>query len=189
MITTRLRFCCLLLILAGLVAFLGSCATHQSAGIGVTPTAAIPLATPIITGNAEGAPDGCSVETVADRLMDLATAVNHTDENAAGEFFGKGSMEWFCTVEDGEPFTAYTTDELEAHFQRRYAQHEQWQVESIQFNGWERARGLIHFGPVIIWRTADDLSAPFQALGKGAYSCARQQFVVLCLGGETETAR
>jgi len=62
-------------------------------------------------------------------------------------------------------------------------------VESIQFNGWERARGLIHFGPVMISRTADDLSAPFQALGKGAYSCARQQFVVLCLGGETETAR
>jgi len=120
--------------------------------------------------------------------MDLATAVNNAEENAAREFFGNGSsMEWFCTMEDGQPFTAYTTDELEAHFQRRYAQHEQWQVESIQFNGW--ARGAIHFGPVIIRRTADDLSSPYRVLGKGAYNCARQQFVVLCLGGEAETAR
>lgn len=182
-----LRLCWLLLISAGLVALLGSCATRRSPETEEMATTVVPLATPIITGSAEGAPEGCTVETVTDRLMDLAAAVNQADENAAREFFGTGSMEWFCTVEDGEPFTAYTTDDLEAHFQRRYAQHEQWRVDSVQFNGW--ARGLIHFGPVIIWRTADDLSSPFKAGGKGAYSCGRQQFVVLCLGGEIETAR
>jgi hypothetical protein len=114
----------------------------------------------------------------------MAAAVNNADPNMAHDFFGG---QWYCTVEEGQPFTAYTTSELEAHLQRRYAQHEQWQVESIQFNGWEQTRGLVHFGPVVIWRTADDLEKPFESMGKGAYSCEQQRFVVLCLGGETET--
>lgn len=87
MITVRLRFYCLLLAVSGLITFLGSCATQWSANIGETATAALPLATPIITGSVEGAPDGCTVETVAGRLVDMATAVDNADANAAREFF------------------------------------------------------------------------------------------------------
>ena len=179
--TSHLRLCLLLVILSCTALFFSNCAAQQ------TQEQMMPTATPdmysniAITGQAEGAPEACTMETVTTRLVDLATAVNQADPDVAENFFGG---QWFCTVENGELFTAYTKAELEAHLQRRYLRNEQWQVLSIQFNGWESQRGLIHFGPVAIKRTADDLNSPFVTTGKGAYSCRRQQFDVLCLGGD-----
>ena len=171
------------IVILGLVLSLAACSVQQTSNQ-ITPTATSDaLATTVITGQAEGAPEECTMETVTTRLVDLATAVNQADPHAAENFFGG---QWFCTVENGEFFTAYTKSELQAHLQRRYMQHEQWQVMSIQFNGWEAGRDLIHFGPVVVKRTADDLNSPFVTTGKGAYSCRQQQFVVLCLGGEAE---
>lgn len=89
------------------------------------------------------------------------------------------------TQANGEHFTAYNKDELEAHFQRRYEQREQWQLLRVVVNGWDQGRGLLHFGPVIIKRTADDLQFPFESVGKGAYSCGQENFIVLCLGDVT----
>lgn len=175
----------LLVVLAGSTILLSNCATQQTdVQVLSSQSTAVPIDM-IVTGSAEGAPDGCTAETVTERLVDMAAAVNSADPNMARDFFGG---QWYCTIEEGQPFTAYTTPELEAHLQRRYAQHERWQVASINVNGWEQTRGIIHFGPVVIWRTADDLEKPFESMGKGAYSCERQRFVVLCLGGETETA-
>ena len=142
-----------------------------------------------IRGNAEGAPEACPVETVAARLQALATAVNNEETDVVPRFFGEsdGAFQWYCMPEAGEPFTAYTLDELDAYFQRRYEQNERWRLESVAFNGWRS--GMVHFGPVIITRTAADVEGPsFKALGKGAYHCGRQTFVVLCMGGSAGAA-
>jgi hypothetical protein len=153
----------------------------------VTPAAAsASLAGVTVTGSAEGAPEGCTVETVAERLVALAAAVNNADPNVVPAFFGTSdaTFEWYCMHDAGESFTATSLDELDAYFRRRYEQHERWTLQSVQVNGW--ARGVLHFGPVVISHTADDFASTFEALGKGAYSCEREQFVVLCLGEATE---
>ena len=147
-----------------------------------TPAATADLSAVEITGNADGAPEGCTVETVAARLQALATAINNEEPDVVPRFFGDsdGAFQWYCMHESDEPFTAYTLDELDAHFQRRYEQNERWRLDSVVFNGWRS--GKVHFGPVIIRRTAADLDAPFTALGKGAYHCRLEAFLVLCLG-------
>lgn len=179
--TSHFCFCLLFVMLGGAALFFSSCAAQQTQEQMMTTATPDMFANITITGQAKGAPEACTMETVTTRLVDLATAVNQADPNASENFFGG---QWFCTVENGEFFTAYTKAELEAHLQRRYTQHEQWQIVSIQFNGWDAGRDLIHFGPVIIESIADDLSSPFVATGKGAYSCSRQKFAVLCMGGE-----
>lgn len=181
----------LIIILTSLGILLIGCATKAGKDEQPTPLPTIGpslasdiSATLMVTGHADGAPDGCTVETVAGRLSALASAFNNADPAVVPEFFGTDEpfFQWYCAIENGEPFTAYTLDELADHFQRRYAQNEKWQVQSVQVNGW--SGGLLHFGPIIIQRTADDLPTPFASVGKGAYSCADEQFVVLCLGGE-----
>jgi len=180
-------------------AFAGCATAHEVTAPPATRTVTAPEASPTptvpsprptadlshveITGNADGAPDGCTVDTVAERLQALATAVNSEEADVVPRFFGDsdGAFQWYCMVEAGEPFTAYTLDDLNAYFQRRYEQNERWRLDSVTVNGWRS--GLLHFGPVIITRTAGDLDAPsFEALGKGAYSCDREMFAVLCLG-------
>jgi hypothetical protein len=158
--------------LAALTVFLASCQTPRPVGVraATEPTAIAPLeatpsplaATPtiapaylsdvIVTGSAAGAPDGCTVETVAGQLLELADGVNNANPTVVPEFFGasEATFEWYCM----QSFTAYSLDELEAYFQQRYGQHERWRLESVQVNGWDQARRLLHFGPVVISRTA-----------------------------------
>lgn len=136
----------LLVALAGLSAFLASCRTSRPVGgrAATEPTAMAPAeATPsalaettttspadlsgvMVTGSAEGAPDGCTVETVAGRLLELADGVNNANPTVVPEFFGasEATFEWYCM----QSFTAYSLDELEAYSQQRYGQQERWRL-------------------------------------------------------------
>ena len=85
-------------------------------------------------------------------------------------------------------FVAYQLDEVNTYFQERYQQHEQLQLQSIQFNGWNGAIGTIEFGPVAFTREADDLGTShsrFSGTGKGTYFCDQRAFIVLSLVTQT----
>lgn len=174
------------------------------------PVTGIPSATPpkehpptlqpvtdyVVTGAAEGAPAGCSAQDIAQRLAEMLEAINRGDPQVIDEFFGrknKAPFQWYSMTEFGRSeaeknhFVAYNFEELDSYFQKRYKQNEKLQLRSIQVNSWEPERGLVHFGPVVITRHADDLrlgiGGPERlAEGKGAYHCKTQAFVVLGLG-------
>lgn len=167
-----------------------------------TPTALVAL-TPtssnvVLTGQADGAPAGCSPNEIARRFEAMFRAINRGEPNVVDEFFGRksgASFAWYSMTEFGQTeadknhFVAYTWDELDAYLKRRYQQHEQLQLLSLQFNGWDPGRGLVHLGPIVITRYADDLrlglGGPERiAEGKGAYHCRTQAVVAFSLSME-----
>ena len=166
----------------------------SNCGVRPTPDDSL-LENILVTGAAEGAPAGCSPEEVAQRIVQMFEAVNRGDPNVVEEFFGResrGPFQWYSmdefgrTEADKNHFVAYTLDELDLYWLERYWQHERLQLRSVEFNGWEGARGLVHFGPIVLSRQADDLQPGLGgperlAEGKGAYHCKTRAFVVLSL--------
>jgi len=139
-------------------------------------------ALPVVrTGDADGAPAGCSPADVTNRLSAMFAAINRGDPTVVAEFYGVAPnvpFQWYSLDE----YAAFSLAELEAYLRERHAHQEQLQLERIQFNGWDPGRGLVHFGPLRLSRTADDLPAgPHVVEGKGAFHCQRQTVVVLSL--------
>ena len=133
-----------------------------------------------ITGDVGDAPPQCSAQAITERMVSLFEAINHAQPGVASDYFGGGFM-WYCMHEPDEEHTVYDLVGLDAYFQQRYQQHEQLRLESVQFNGWESQRNLVHFGLSVAGRSADDLDpAVNKASGKGAYHCEAERFVALC---------
>ncbi len=161
-----------------------------------TPTSTLSLETNkgvVVQGEAVGAPQGCSAQDVAYRVMSFTDAVNHGNPNVVIDFFGHDEelFQWYSMtlVKSGKVenhFVAYTLDELKGYFTERYKQHELLHLSQIQVNSWEAERGLVHFGPITLLRSADDLQPSpsrtvYTAEGKGAFHCKEQKFAVLSL--------
>jgi hypothetical protein len=90
-----------------------------------------------------------------------------------------------------QQFVAWTRDDLAVYWQQRQRQHEHLELRRLQVNSWEPERGLVHFGPLVVSRRADDLAPPpsgssGQAVGKGAFHCATRTFVVISLAMGSE---
>jgi hypothetical protein len=143
----------------------------------------------VVTGQASGAPDGCGVEEVAQRLLDFADAFNRNDLQVVPTFFSNRAPFAWYSAPDGNPTAGaqgtavYSTKDLPAYFERRHAQHEQLFFKEIQVNGWETQRGLVHF-EFTVNRRADDLNGGIarDVIGKGALHCQTQTFVVISIG-------
>lgn len=138
-----------------------------------------------VTGHADGAPAGCSVEEVGQRLLDFADAFNRQDSQLVAMFFGAGV--WYSGSEgDLAGATQYTTiylgRDLPAFFDRRHAQKEQLLFREIQVNGWESQRNIVHFA-FTANRRADDLygGKARDVDGKGAFHCQTQKIIVFAL--------
>lgn len=138
-----------------------------------------------VTGHADGAPAGCNVEEVGQRLLDFANAFNRQDSQLVPMFFGAGV--WYCGSEgDNVGGTQYTTiylgRDLPAFFDRRHTQHEQLLFKEIQVNGWESQRNIVHLD-FTVNRRADDLydGEARDVIGKGAFHCQTQKIIVFCL--------
>ena len=150
-----------------------------------------------VIGTADGAPEDCSAEKVAEQLDQLGRAINEKDLNLVLEFFDGGPFQWYSMGEAAtsttseRDFVAYTLDDLEAYFSEQFEQDENWELVELYVNSWDAGRGLVHFGPAHIRRTANDLSdelggADNLTEGKGAYHCASKTFIVLSLGMNLE---
>lgn len=189
-----MRLCLSLLQLVLLAFLLSNCQAVTDSSPPLSPSAppnstpTPPVTTVIITGEADGAPPGCSPEQIASRFMALLQAWNAGDPALVPAFFG---------IEDGTPFQWYSMDrealfhltDLHHYVQGRVAQHDQMHLQAIQVNGWDAGRGLVHFGPVQLLRTADDLPAGSHAVqGKGAYHCDHHRFVALSLATDVGTS-
>ena len=138
-----------------------------------------------VTGHTEGAPAGCNVEEVGQRILDFANAFNRQDSQLVPMFFGAGV--WYSGSEGenagGTQYTTiYLSRDLPAFFDRRYAQHEQLIFKKIQINGWESQRNIVHFG-FTVNRQADDLydGEARDVVGKGAFHCQTQKIIVFGL--------
>ena len=94
----------------------------------------------VLTGQADGAPVGCSPEDITGHINEMLDAISRSDPNVVDEYFGRKNAAPFFWYSIGE-FVAYSWDELDLYFQQRYQQHEQLQLRSIEFNGWEPERG------------------------------------------------
>ena len=139
-----------------------------------------------VTGHADGAPAGCSVEEVGQRLLDFANAFNRQDSQLVPMFFGAGV--WYSGSEgDNARGTQYTTiylgKDLPAFFDRRHTQHEQLLFKRIQVNGWESQRNIVHYS-FTVNRQADDLydGKARDVVGKGAFHCQTQKIIVFAMG-------
>jgi hypothetical protein len=138
-----------------------------------------------VTGNADGAPIGCSPDEIASRISKAFDAINRADPNVVDKYFGRADYApfgWYTIGNSDEQFAAYTWRTLDEYFQQRYEQHEHLELQSIRFNGWDEERGLVHFGGIEVARQADDLSNSERIYrGKGAYYCKTRTIVVLSL--------
>jgi hypothetical protein len=143
-----------------------------------------------VSGEAAGAPEDCSPEQVAARLDQLGQAISAKDIDQVLIFFDESPFQWYSIDEAptsaAQGFTAYNLADLEAYFLERFAQDEEWALVELHVNDWESARKLVHFGPVHIRRTANDLPPELDGSenltdGKGAYHCNSGTFIVLSL--------
>ena len=143
----------------------------------------------VITGEADGAPAGCGVQDVAQRLIGFADAFDQRDPQVVSEFFPANdssiSFRWYYASEGektGEESTVRSVEELPAYFERRQAQHEQLHFRRIKVNGYGGA-GLVHF-EFTVRRQADDVNGGIarDVVGKGALQCGNHTFVVLNIG-------
>ncbi len=161
--------------------------SHASPGTPTTPPAQ-PAPESVVTGQADGAPAGCGVQEVAQRLLDFAKAFNRSDPELTSTFFNSRAPFAWYSAPDGDQKTGghvavYSVKELPAYFERRQTQHEQLRFKRIQVNGWESQRGLVHF-EFTVSRQADDLNggAAREVIGKGAFHCQTQAFVAISIG-------
>ena len=168
-----------------LIVFMSGC---SKAGASVTENYAV-------TGEADGAPVGCSPQDIADRIVEMFNAINLGDPNLVDEYFGRTShapFQWYSMtiVRNNNTvinhFVAHTWDDLDAYFRLRYQQHEQMRLLDMQFNGWNPAIGVVDFGPIEIVRHADNFAPDLLltegiASGKGTYHCKTKAFIVLSL--------
>jgi len=153
-------------------------------------SAAPTLGADMVTGTAGGAPAGCRADDIGRRLVALFETINRGDAQIVPAFFDAQTGEpfqWYAmNAPDDAPtpsFVAYTTADLAQYMTQRYAQHEQLQLVRVQINSWDAPRQLVHFGPLLVTRQADDLHPlAWHADGKGAYNCAAHKFVVLSMG-------
>ena len=171
---------------------LGSCVNSQTAPelgtAGGTPSdniSTLPTNLPTVTGQANGAPAGCSVQEVAQSLQDFATALNAGDQQQLLTLFSdRAPFAWYSAAERGSTYRdIYKVKELPQYFEERHAQHEYLEFKWIQVNGWEEQRGLVHFG-FALNRQADDLNSgqALEVIGKGAFHCETKAFVVTSIG-------
>jgi hypothetical protein len=147
----------------------------------ITPTK-VPYS---VTGNADGAPMDCSPDHIASHIAEALNAINRADPDVVDKYFGRADYApfgWYTIGSGDEQVAAYTWRTLDEYFQERFQQHEHLELRSIRINGWEQERGMVHFGPIEIARTADDLGKSEQIYsGKGAYYCKTHTIVVLSL--------
>lgn len=83
-------------------------------------------------------------------------------------------------IGDKRWFTAYTLEDLAAYLPRRYTQRERLRLRSLEVSGW---RGDQAQFVLTLNRTAADLGpelggSEHLAVGKGAFDCEQQTFVV-----------
>ena len=147
----------------------------------ITPTT-VPYS---VTGNADGAPIDCGSDQIASRISEAFNAINRADADVVDKYFGRADYApfgWYTIGSGDEQDAVYTWRTLDEYFQERFQQHEHLELRSIRINGWEQERGIVHFGPIEIARTADDLGKSEQIYsGKGAYYCKTHAIVVLSL--------
>jgi hypothetical protein len=206
------RIVCFLLVIS--VGFLYACSARLPtddpvASVSSDTTSALPAPTTasasdsnyaehvLVSGDAEDAPVECRPTAVAQRLSSLFAAINQADPNIVPDFFGKQGQlfQWYSMTEfrtsdrDKRHFVAHNLDDLATYFTQRYTQHEHLQLQQVNVNSWDSARGLVHFGPVVVLRAADDLPpGVHQTEGKGAFHCETLTFVVLSLTTQTKSA-
>jgi hypothetical protein len=178
-------------IFAVLTSALAACQSSGRATVSTETVSAPILPSSVqVSGQADGAPPGCSPQDVANRLIELFDAIGRGDPNVVPDFFDGPQFAWYGIGEANMPggveknrFVAHSLEELPAYFTQRHEKHEQVTLRELQVNGWEPERGLVHFGPVVLYREADDLRG--MAEGKGAYHCETQTFAVLSLASYT----
>lgn len=111
------------------------------------------------------------------------------DASVVDEFFGRSRgapFQWY-SMTGSQHFVAYNWEDLADYIAQRHDQGEQLRLRSMRFNGWEKARGLVHLGRITAERTAKDLEEDeAEVEGKGAYHCETRAFVVLSLGVQSD---
>jgi len=126
--------------------------------------------------------------------------ISRGDPNVIDDYFGKSRnapFQWFSMTATGtgesnrQHFVAYNLHDLAAYFSGRHEHNERLKLKSIEVNGFDAARGIVQLGPFALTRRADDLqsrggSQEHQVVGKAAYDCATQAFVVFSLAMNTE---
>ena len=154
-------------------------ACSGSGGASSTPT----NTAVVIMGQAPDAPAGCGVQEVVQRLLDFAEAFNRQDPQLGNSFFSERAPFAWYSAPGGDQTTIYSPKELATYFEHRYAQHERLNFKRIQVNGWEAGRGLVHF-EFAVNRQANDIyaGAAQEVIGKGAFHCVTQTFVVISIG-------
>ncbi len=91
---------------------------------------------PTVTGQADGAPAGCSVQEFAQQLQNFAAAFNEGDQQQLSTLFSnRAPFAWYAAPEGASTMRSiYVVGELAQYFEQRHAQHEYLEFQQIQVN-------------------------------------------------------
>lgn len=144
-----------------------------------------------VRGEVPEAPEGCDARSVANRLAAFLEAIGSDGEVIQAEFFPSPEsrvFEFFAVGGGGlGHFVANEVGELGEYFRSRHAESDHMELIGITVNRWDDGRGLVHFGPVLVTRSANDLSPGIHpVVGKGALHCESQTIGALSLNTDPE---
>ena len=146
----------------------------------------------ILSGPVEDAPAGCKPRVVAQRLTELFAALDAGQSDIVPQYFGSvqhDMFQWYSMTRIGpgaekDNYVTHDLKELATYFVKRHQQHEHMRLVRLQVNSWQG--DLVHFGPLTVMRSADDLHFGSKATeygvdGKGTMNCKQGTFLVLSL--------
>lgn len=138
-----------------------------------------------ITGQSIGAPPGCNPEDVARLIVRFFDSYNRGDQNQLVEFFPY-TFSWYYDSQIAGT-DSFITDQkaLLNYFAERHWRHERLRLLELQINGWDELEGLVHFGPFLVARYADDIRPERTISGKGAIRCKGHKITVWAMGSES----
>ena len=125
-----------------------------------------------IDGDTTGLPPSCTASAAVAALTGWFRAVSTGDTRAiSGNVSPRFDWVSVAPFAPKEPlFTTHEWADLASYVKRRSRAHERVRLESVTFTGWRS--GTLHFGPLCLERSADDLGpTPVRGIGKGAYKC------------------
>lgn len=139
-----------------------------------------------VRGTIEGAPSGCSTAAAVHAIQSWFRAVQSGDpadiSKGIAADFRSVTISPFAPTET--LFMGRRYADLVAYTKARSQQHERLELRLLQFNGWRL--NSLQFGPILYYRTADDLGGvSMRGGGKGAYQCGQGQrdgIIVLSIG-------
>lgn len=140
----------------------------------------------IVSGDPPGAPEGCALAEVVDRVEALFDEINQgAADVGTRNFVGPDAstpLMWYSLPGHNgvDRIVAENLESIDRVLSLRHEAGERLTLQAIQVNRWDQ--DVAHMGPILVSREANDLpNGPHLLEGKAAFRCDDGRFVVMGL--------